>query len=204
MDSVEFCSLIVRDADVALSPGVGFGPGGEGFVRFALIENEKRIRRRSATSSAACPSSAERLALSPFRASPPVNRWTPVAGSARSHCRCRCASGCPGARTAAETRAHDRSRPQRWVRRSSRRARTALTTPVAGLPPTTACSSTTSTRLDADRPSLIGNGIVRSVESCHHRLSSRIAHVPRCSSPGVIGQPGAVSRGCDRRSCGES
>jgi alanine-synthesizing transaminase len=43
LDSVEFCSMIVRDADVALSPGVGFGPGGEGFVRFALIENEKRI-----------------------------------------------------------------------------------------------------------------------------------------------------------------
>ena len=45
MDSVEFCSLSVRDADVALSPGVGFGPGGEGFVRFALIENEKRIQQ---------------------------------------------------------------------------------------------------------------------------------------------------------------
>ena len=43
LDSVEFCSLVVRDADVALSPGVGFGPGGEGFCRFALIENEKRI-----------------------------------------------------------------------------------------------------------------------------------------------------------------
>jgi alanine-synthesizing transaminase len=43
MDSVEFSSMIVRDADVALSPGVGFGPGGERFVRFALIENEKRI-----------------------------------------------------------------------------------------------------------------------------------------------------------------
>ncbi|MBA3605117.1 MAG: aminotransferase class I/II-fold pyridoxal phosphate-dependent enzyme [Actinomycetota bacterium] len=43
LDSVEFCSLVVRDADVALSPGVGFGPGGEGFARFALIENEKRI-----------------------------------------------------------------------------------------------------------------------------------------------------------------
>jgi alanine-synthesizing transaminase len=40
---VEFCSLVVREADVALSPGVGFGPGGEGFARFALIENEKRI-----------------------------------------------------------------------------------------------------------------------------------------------------------------
>ena len=43
MDSVEFCSMVVRDADVALSPGLGFGPGGEGFARFALIENEKRI-----------------------------------------------------------------------------------------------------------------------------------------------------------------
>ncbi len=43
MDSVEFCSHVVRDADVALSPGSGFGPGGEGFCRFALIENEQRI-----------------------------------------------------------------------------------------------------------------------------------------------------------------
>ena len=43
LDSVEFCSMVVRDADVALSPGLGFGPGGEGFCRFALIENEKRI-----------------------------------------------------------------------------------------------------------------------------------------------------------------
>jgi alanine-synthesizing transaminase len=43
MDSVEFCSMVMRDADVALSPGLGFGPGGEGFARFALIENEKRI-----------------------------------------------------------------------------------------------------------------------------------------------------------------
>lgn len=43
MDSVEFCSHLVREADVALSPGSGFGPGGEGFARFALIENEKRI-----------------------------------------------------------------------------------------------------------------------------------------------------------------
>jgi alanine-synthesizing transaminase len=42
MDSVEFASKLVRDCDVALSPGLGFGPGGEGFVRFALIENEQR------------------------------------------------------------------------------------------------------------------------------------------------------------------
>lgn len=45
MDSVEFCSMIVRECDVALSPGVGFGPGGEGYVRFALIENEQRVNQ---------------------------------------------------------------------------------------------------------------------------------------------------------------
>ncbi|MCP3936988.1 MAG: aminotransferase class I/II-fold pyridoxal phosphate-dependent enzyme [Actinomycetia bacterium] len=43
MGSVEFAKKLVREAKVAVSPGVGFGPGGEGNVRFALIENEHRI-----------------------------------------------------------------------------------------------------------------------------------------------------------------
>lgn len=43
LDSMEMAKLLVTEAKVATSPGVGFGPGGEGFVRFALIENEKRI-----------------------------------------------------------------------------------------------------------------------------------------------------------------
>ncbi len=43
MGSLEFSKLLVREAKVATSPGVGFGPGGEGYVRFALIENEQRI-----------------------------------------------------------------------------------------------------------------------------------------------------------------
>ena len=43
MGSVEFSKLLVEEAKVATSPGVGFGPGGEGHVRFALIENEHRI-----------------------------------------------------------------------------------------------------------------------------------------------------------------
>jgi alanine-synthesizing transaminase len=42
MGSVEFASFLVKEAHVATSPGVGFGPGGDGFVRFALIENEQR------------------------------------------------------------------------------------------------------------------------------------------------------------------
>ncbi len=45
MGSLEFASMLVREARVAASPGVGFGPGGEGHVRFALIENEKRINQ---------------------------------------------------------------------------------------------------------------------------------------------------------------
>src|SRR5579862_1262522 len=40
--SLEFASYLVKEAEVATSPGVGFGPGGDGFVRFALIENEQR------------------------------------------------------------------------------------------------------------------------------------------------------------------
>jgi len=41
--SLEFATMLVREADVATSPGVGFGEGGEGYVRFSLIENEARI-----------------------------------------------------------------------------------------------------------------------------------------------------------------
>ena len=43
MGSIEFASFLVKEANVAVSPGIGFGPGGEGYVRFALIENDQRI-----------------------------------------------------------------------------------------------------------------------------------------------------------------
>ena len=45
MTSIEFATMVVQEAKVALSPGSGFGPGGEGFVRFALVENEQRIQQ---------------------------------------------------------------------------------------------------------------------------------------------------------------
>jgi alanine-synthesizing transaminase len=45
MGSLEFAKYLVAKAKVAVSPGIGFGPGGEGYVRFALIENEHRIRQ---------------------------------------------------------------------------------------------------------------------------------------------------------------
>jgi len=46
--SLEFAKLLLEKTQVAVSPGIGFGPMGEGFVRFSLIENEKRLREAAA------------------------------------------------------------------------------------------------------------------------------------------------------------
>lgn len=45
MGSMEFAKYLITEAKVAVSPGVGFGADGDGFVRFALIENEHRTRQ---------------------------------------------------------------------------------------------------------------------------------------------------------------
>ncbi len=45
MGSLEFSEMLLEEALVATSPGVGFGAHGEGYVRFALVENEQRIRQ---------------------------------------------------------------------------------------------------------------------------------------------------------------
>jgi len=45
LGSLEFSKLLMEKALVAVSPGIGFGPLGEGFVRFALVENQHRIRQ---------------------------------------------------------------------------------------------------------------------------------------------------------------
>ncbi|MDA8240319.1 MAG: alanine transaminase [Nitrospiraceae bacterium] len=48
MGSLEFCKLLIKKGGVAVSPGIGFGEGGDNFVRFALVENEHRIRQATA------------------------------------------------------------------------------------------------------------------------------------------------------------
>jgi alanine-synthesizing transaminase len=45
MGSVQFAKLLIEKAEVAVSPGIGFGEYGEGFIRIALVENEQRIRQ---------------------------------------------------------------------------------------------------------------------------------------------------------------
>ena len=45
LGSMEFSKILLREAEVAVSPGVGFGEYGEGYVRLGLVENEQRIRQ---------------------------------------------------------------------------------------------------------------------------------------------------------------
>ena len=45
MGSLEFSKLLLKEARVAVAPGVGYGERGEGFVRIAMVENEQRIRQ---------------------------------------------------------------------------------------------------------------------------------------------------------------
>jgi alanine-synthesizing transaminase len=45
MTSIDFAMKLLEEADVAVSPGTGFGPAGEGYLRMALVENENRLRQ---------------------------------------------------------------------------------------------------------------------------------------------------------------
>jgi alanine-synthesizing transaminase len=45
LGSLEFSTLLLKEAKVAVSPGIGFGEFGDGHVRFSLIENEERTRQ---------------------------------------------------------------------------------------------------------------------------------------------------------------
>ncbi len=45
LGSLEFSKLLLSEAEVAVSPGIGFGESGEGYVRIALVENRQRIRQ---------------------------------------------------------------------------------------------------------------------------------------------------------------
>jgi alanine-synthesizing transaminase len=45
LGSLEFSTMLLREAKVAVSPGIGFGEYGDGHIRFSLIENEERTRQ---------------------------------------------------------------------------------------------------------------------------------------------------------------
>ena len=47
LGSMEFSTRLLKEAKIAVSPGVGFGNHGDLYVRIALIENENRIRQAS-------------------------------------------------------------------------------------------------------------------------------------------------------------
>ena len=45
MGSIDFAMKLIEEAEVAVSPGRGFGESGEGYLRLALVENEHRLRQ---------------------------------------------------------------------------------------------------------------------------------------------------------------
>jgi alanine-synthesizing transaminase len=45
MSTMDFAMLLLEKGDVAVSPGSGFGPAGEGYLRLALVENDQRLRQ---------------------------------------------------------------------------------------------------------------------------------------------------------------
>jgi alanine-synthesizing transaminase len=45
MNTLDFAMMLLEEGDVAVSPGTGFGPAGEGYLRLALVENESRLRQ---------------------------------------------------------------------------------------------------------------------------------------------------------------
>ena len=65
MGSLEFTKFLMKESRVALSPGIGFGPMGEGFVRFSLIEDLGRTREAADRIGAALQSEAQLAASGP-------------------------------------------------------------------------------------------------------------------------------------------
>jgi alanine-synthesizing transaminase len=45
LGSIDFAMKLIEEAEVAVSPGRGFGDAGEGYLRLALVENEQRLRQ---------------------------------------------------------------------------------------------------------------------------------------------------------------
>ena len=45
MSTMDFAMMLLEQGDVAVSPGSGFGPAGEGYLRMALVENKERLRQ---------------------------------------------------------------------------------------------------------------------------------------------------------------
>jgi alanine-synthesizing transaminase len=64
LGSVGFAKLLIEEAEVAVSPGVGFGEFGEGYIRIALVENEQRIRQAARSIKKLFSNAAERASTS--------------------------------------------------------------------------------------------------------------------------------------------
>ena len=123
--SLAFSKLLLEEAKVAVSPGIGFGEYGEGHVRLALVENRQRIRQavRNIKTFLARPPPAEPAA----QPAPSRGRWPEAmaAAAARRHRRPRHGRQRGAAAARAERRADRRARRPRAARWSRSRRATA-------------------------------------------------------------------------------
>ena len=69
MSTLDFAMKLLEEADVAVSPGTGFGPAGEGFLRLALVENENRLKQ-AVRQIGRCLQSEGKVAAAPSDAAP--------------------------------------------------------------------------------------------------------------------------------------
>jgi alanine-synthesizing transaminase len=77
LGSLDFSKLLLTEANVAVAPGTGFGEQGDGYVRFALVENEARTRQairsikaflKNADAKAPAPGDSKTIDLNKIRA----------------------------------------------------------------------------------------------------------------------------------------
>jgi alanine-synthesizing transaminase len=70
MSTMDFGMLLLEKGNVAVSPGSGFGPAGEGFLRMSLVENEARLRQAARQIKACLREAESRFTTAPAPAQP--------------------------------------------------------------------------------------------------------------------------------------
>ena len=90
MSTMDFAMMLLEKGNVAVSPGSGFGPAGEGFLRMSLVENEDRLRAGRAADQGLPPRGGSRVQVAAGRPAGSVGRAVSGIGSA---CHWRPASG---------------------------------------------------------------------------------------------------------------
>jgi alanine-synthesizing transaminase len=81
MNTMDFGMLLLEKGNVAVSPGSGFGPAGEGFLRMSLVENEARLRQAVRQIQRCLREAEGQHSIAADSSSPPAAKSTPIAAT---------------------------------------------------------------------------------------------------------------------------